>query len=226
MMRFFRYCWLSGFMLTLPSFALAEADAAKRGLTITLDVYNYAQVGENTLIQAEKELNRIFSKIGVETTWHNVSGSPEKEQMDPLPQRSFSSPLRILISSRSMEKWLGNSDKRALGEAVLRKSDQEFGKTVYIFGRRIQELTETLNKSYIPANQAQILALVIAHEVGHLMLPSNKDVLHSTTGIMQGRWSPSDLKSLSRAALAFTTQQGELIRAEVARRASAGVLSP
>ncbi len=224
MMRFFQYCLLLGFMLTLTVSALA--DAAERGLTITLNVYNYAQLGENTLIQAEKEVNRIFSKIGVATTWHNVSGSPEKEQMDPLPQSSFSPPLRILISPPSMEERLGNSNKRALGEAVLRKSGQEFGRTAYIFGRRIQELTETLNESYIPANKAQILALVIAHKVGHLMLPSNKDVLHSTTGIMQGGWNPKDLKSLSRGALVFTTQQGELIRTEVARRARGGILSP
>lgn len=223
-MKSFQYCLTIGFILTLTVSALADAGPAELGLTITLNVYNDAQVGEDTLIQTEKEVKRIFSKIGVETTWHNVSGSPEKEQMDPLPQSSFSPPFRILISSRSMEERLGGSDKRALGVAVLRRSDQEFGRTAYIFGRRIQELTKTLNGSFIPANKAQILALVIAHEVGHLILPSNKDGVHSTIGIMQAGWNPMDLKSLSRGALVFTTQQGKLIRAELARRGR--VLSP
>jgi hypothetical protein len=60
-----------------------------------------------------------------------------------------------------------------------------------------------------------ILACVIAHEIGHLLLGPNS---HSPTGIMMGIWSPGVLRGAGWGRLRFTPQQAELIRGDVLAR--------
>jgi predicted HD phosphohydrolase len=62
---------------------------------------------------------------------------------------------------------------------------------------------------------AEILACVIAHEIGHLLLGPNS---HSPTGIMKAKWSADELRGAGWGRLLFTPQQAELIRAEVRAR--------
>ncbi len=61
----------------------------------------------------------------------------------------------------------------------------------------------------------EILADVIAHEIGHLLLGANS---HSPTGIMMGEWSPEELRGAAWGRLRFTPHQAELLRAEVQSR--------
>jgi len=65
------------------------------------------------------------------------------------------------------------------------------------------------------AMSGDILACVIAHEIGHLLLGSNS---HSRTGIMMGKWSPEAVRCAGQGHLQFTPQQAELLRAEVLAR--------
>ena len=46
--------------------------------TITLHVYNYAEVDHNTLMGAEKVAAVIFRKAGVESRWVETAPSSEK----------------------------------------------------------------------------------------------------------------------------------------------------
>jgi hypothetical protein len=59
-----------------------------------------------------------------------------------------------------------------------------------------------------------VLGYVIAHELGHLLLPVNS---HASDGIMQADWDP---KLISRAGgfLSFSPDQGRLLRLRVATR--------
>jgi len=61
------------------------------------------------------------------------------------------------------------------------------------------------------------VTISIAHEIGHLLL--NLET-HSATGIMRGDWDLRDLQGVATGFLLFTPQQAEIIRTEVARRAS------
>jgi hypothetical protein len=54
-----------------------------------------------------------------------------------------------------------------------------------------------------------VLALVVAHEVGHALLPSPG---HASTGIMQAAWDGDAIDRASRHDLGFTPQQGAWIR--------------
>ncbi len=55
----------------------------------------------------------------------------------------------------------------------------------------------------------------MAHEIGHLLLGPKR---HSRSGIMRARWDQEDLRLAAEARLRFTSQQAELIRAEVRAR--------
>jgi hypothetical protein len=54
-----------------------------------------------------------------------------------------------------------------------------------------------------------VLALVLAHEIGHVLLPAPA---HSEVGIMQSPWNPWTMDQAADHGLFFTAQQGELIR--------------
>ena len=54
-----------------------------------------------------------------------------------------------------------------------------------------------------------ILGLVIAHELGHLLLGSNS---HATTGIMRANWKKQDLSLASKGMLGFTEHQAQQMR--------------
>ena len=56
-----------------------------------------------------------------------------------------------------------------------------------------------------------MLAHVMAHEVGHLLLPHG----HSATGLMRANWDAADLRRAVYRQLNFTAEQAELIRARL-----------
>jgi hypothetical protein len=69
---------------------LMEPDTPTR---ITLRVYNYAEVPASVLRRAERQMDRIFNRFGVETTWLYCPTSPEQ-----------------LVSNRACSGRLGPND--------------------------------------------------------------------------------------------------------------------
>jgi hypothetical protein len=65
------------------------------------------------------------------------------------------------------------------------------------------------------AEEYQVLAAAMAHEIGHLFLGPNS---HSPVGIMRAGWKEEDLLEVSQARLTFTTDQAQRIRTEVRYR--------
>jgi hypothetical protein len=55
-----------------------------------------------------------------------------------------------------------------------------------------------------------MLAYVIAHEIGHLLMPGN---VHSLTGVMQAGWDTALVRDAARGSLTFTEAQAARIRA-------------
>jgi hypothetical protein len=53
------------------------------------------------------------------------------------------------------------------------------------------------------------MALVLGHEIGHVLLPAPA---HSEVGIMQSPWNQPTMDQAAERGLAFTAQQGKLIR--------------
>jgi hypothetical protein len=194
----------------------AKAGPAEPTLTITLRVLNYAEVSEKTLIQAEKEVTKIFHKIDVETSWFHIPVPSGEEPSNSPSAPPVSSPgvhLSISIYPQSMakplEERLANMD-HVFGFAP--RTEDEPGRWIYIFYHRVEELVQ---KQRLLEHKARILGLAMAHEIGHLLLPFHS---HSPRGIMRARWDRQDFQLATYGNLDFTPKQAELIRSEVQRK--------
>ena len=223
--------WLTGFAfgfflaVGLPETGPTTlAQPAKRKLTINLYVYNYAQVPERTLREAENQAGEIFGKIGVNTLWVLVPFISVEKQLEFLFRRSQNSAgldLRISIPSpltvKTMEKHLGRQD-HVFGLSMYAK-DQP-GHLAYVFYHRIEEFVQARN---LHEHKARILGLAVAHEIGHLLLPLHS---HSSRGVMRATWDREDFELAARGNLGFTPKQAELIRSEVLRRSESNLEVP
>ena len=72
---------------------------------------------------------------------------------------------------------------------------------------RCAERVQAANRK-IPVNEAE-LGFVMAHEIGHLMLPGSSQ---TDTGPMKNHWHVRDLQRLNLLTLDFSAEQADQIR--------------
>ena len=196
----------------------AAAGAPETSLAITIHIHNYSKVHGKTLAEAEKVATGIFLKLGVETQWVDSSPMPENERGNSNDPGRFSLPnIELSILPRSMAERFGQPSK-VLGFTPSQERD---GQRMFVFYNRVENLAHSQMRAPFegapgtPATTAQVLGHAIAHELGHLLL---NIASHSATGIMRGDWNLKDLQDVAYGSLLFTSQQAEVIRAEVGRR--------
>jgi hypothetical protein len=114
-------------------------------------------------------------------------------------------PLRVLLLSRNGVQQLEVNRKQALGATVFGFITRETGRA-YILTHRIIDMTRRYGDDY-----RLLLGQTIAHELGHLLLPSDS---HADRGIMQAH-----LGVRAYSASYFTPEQGVAIRARLAAAA-------
>jgi hypothetical protein len=133
------------------SSALAEpSDPA----TIAIWVLNQAKVSQEDLSRATAEATRIFNNAGLNVVWRDAAGS---------------GPERLFIVNIVPSVPGGSSDftaRHVLGMAPGTKKMR--GVQAWAFYAAIQ--ATALTNGVIPA---LLLGHVIAHELGHLLLPDN-----------------------------------------------------
>ena len=78
------------------------------------------------------------------------------------------------------------------------------GRNLWIFYPQIRAYSVELGM-----DASQMLGHVMAHEMGHLLLPYGA---HSVTGLMRPDWDRSQVQAANRGLLTFTPAQAGLIR--------------
>jgi hypothetical protein len=209
-----------GLVVTGNAPAVAQntaAGSADTSLTVTIHVFNYAEVDHKTLMEAEKIAAGIFRKVRVETRWTHAAPTPKINQ-DSTDQSSWDlTDIDLNIVPRVMADRLGLPNK-AMGLAPGTEPDRQ---VVYVFYNSVEALAQSQVRAVFDgsirrqATTAQVLGHAIAHEIGHLLLNLES---HSAIGIMRGDWDLNDLRDIASGFLLFTPQQAEVIRAEVAKR--------
>ena len=151
-------------------------------LTIALKMTNEARVPAHVLEESQDEVARIFARAGLTVRWTDT---------EP----------RFTVQIVPQVLGYGRAGSPVMGVALRRPNSakaQVFFKQVEDFARAHRVQT------------GSVLAYVIAHEIGHLLLPGSP---HSPTGLMQAQWDRALVHNAATGSLTFTDAQAARILA-------------
>jgi hypothetical protein len=178
-----------------------DRDTGPTGLRVS--VFNDANVTEIKLLQAEAVASRVFARSGVLVEWINCHRQNEtkEEQAECAEANLRHLQIRILFKSLNRKQ----STQSTFGISYL--DGDGTGGYADVFYAGLADVEEAGRPG-----SAMFLGVVMAHELGHLLLGINA---HSSTGIMRPVWNDDDLVAASKGKLCFTEMQGQILRARL-----------
>ena len=177
-------------LLLLLAASVGEAEETDDRPALRLHVENHSDVPSSILRSAEVELTHLYKTVGVRVMW-----STRPDHSDCLRTQT----IHVVLLSSRMEDRLDQRQGRAPN--VLGRASRE-ALRAYVYWPRIKS-----HVSRVVVSLGDALGFVIAHEVGHILLPAGG---HSTTGIMQENYPVHALYTRR-----FTPDQAAAIRAFV-----------
>jgi len=183
-----------GVLLIVPRSAFAGPEPA---VTVTVRLYNYAQVSPAILARAEREASTILDAAGLHAVWVGCLEERASVESMELCQKGWKvefPSIRVLS-----------------GHLTSEFHDFEFGfASIPVFATvNYEHIARRALRDDTPSELPIILGCVIAHELGHLLL---RDPVHSASGIMQPQWGHDQILQALNGSLRFTTQESMLIR--------------
>jgi len=168
-------------LIALGPSRVCAADRTE-SIRVSVRLENHANVPVYIMRPAEHQVTRIFAAAGIQIVWDGKEPSARTLAV-------------LLLSGKMSDGLIGPhiSDPAVLAEAHRESS------RAYIFTERVFAMA-----SRTDGNIGDALGNLIAHEMGHLLLPERG---HSPTGIMEPGY---EFRNLS--ARRFTPEQAALIR--------------
>jgi hypothetical protein len=183
------------------------------GPEMTISVHDYADVPSKLLSAAEEQAREIYHRAGLETVWLNCS--PKLEKIEPESCHfSDTTHLTLKISPHAFNAQVRDR-LDVLGTAY--PDDKGVGYFAYVFYDRVQELAERQRLGHT------LLADVMAHEIGHLLLGSNS---HSLSGIMCAHWNYDQLRNIAEGVMSFIPSQSKMMRERLRTRQTGRLAQP
>lgn len=170
-------------LIGYQSAAGQEVDASS--LRVLLD--DDAGVPAQTLERAREDVIRIFRRSNIPFVWIDGDGC-------------YGSCLIIRIVSKPL--GARSRDPKVVGIAPGTRELR--GTIAFVFYERIRDYSAQLG-----LDPSQMLGHVMAHELGHLLLPYGA---HSVGGIMRPSWDRVQANRAAEGTLRFTPDQTSLIR--------------
>ena len=178
-------------------FVRPTLSGTKPAASLTVLVYNYAEVSPATLGSAEREAFKILGDAGVRVLWVDCLEKFPAIESKELCQRGWSAqtPGVRLLS----------------GHVTSMYEDREFGFAAIpvLATVNYERIAFWYGRNDAPDVLPVMLGCAIAHELGHLLL---RDPGHSTIGIMQPQFGNEQMRQALTGCLRFTSQQAKLIR--------------
>src|SRR5262245_17153606 len=137
--------------------AVRTADAETDPFTIDLQLKNEARAPSPVVEHCQQEVSRIFSDAGLAVHW-----------TDTAPRVTVKVVSQVLGFDRASSPVMGVARHPANGSMAQ------------VFFKQVQDFARVYD-----VDLGRMLAYVIAHEVGHLLLFSSA---HSSTGVMPAEW--------------------------------------
>lgn len=166
----------------LVTIAKIAAAEPEHPLTISLQMTNEARVPAHVLEQSQNEVTRIFLRAGLTVRWTDTGP-------------------RFTVQIVPQVLGYGRAGSTVMGVALRRANSAK----AQIFFKQVQDFAR-LHR----IDTVSVLACVIAHEIGHLLLPGTA---HSPTGLMQAQYDRALVHNAARGSLTFTDAQAARILA-------------
>jgi hypothetical protein len=160
-------------------------------LRMLLNVEDFASLASSTLNDAANEVSQVFIHAGIRVVWVYGTGRAHASS-DGHPH------VWVQILNHEMAERKSAAER--IPSTVLGQAAREVCR-ISIFNDRVAALDNPLAEG---AGHGVLLGRVIAHEIGHLVLPPES---HSGAGIMRGTF---DLRP--KMVPLFTVEQEEAIR--------------
>jgi hypothetical protein len=157
----------------------------------TVLVFNFRQVSTDILSNAEKEADQIFGHAGMQVVWQDCPTGNEPCRIGPGPV-FFLAIKAGPVQNKFMDVVSGQA---IVGDHLA---------VVYY-----DALPRVARGKTTPQQAATLLACVIAHELGHLLLGAHG---HSIHGIMRDRWDIEQTRRALMSDLDFLPEEGKLMR--------------
>ncbi len=202
-------------VLSIPGgAAIAARETVAPGTSepkIVVKMINLSNLTAGTLSKAAAVAQDIYLKAGVDTEWIDCSAYGG-ERADDARCGAKPGPAGIIlrVMPRKQAKRFG-LPKPALGVAMVPASG--FGFLANAFSHRVDEISH-----WTGAEPVTVLAHILAHEVGHLLLHQPG---HSDKGLMQAAWKQKQLKRAASESLRFTETELAKLKLNVASRTNA-----
>lgn len=198
----FRKGLTMGFLLLFPIPCLAAEDAVESRDTITVRVWDRAQIDSRILDRATQMTEKLFQPLRLEILWVHCLAQPTPQNqrcISPAGPNDIS--VRIYRRPAEQRQRLGQT---TAGVALPSPINPGSG-FIQVFFDRLEEISQD-RKGEAPLGL--ILGLTVAHEIGHLLLPGKQ---HSMSGVMQGCVGLRNLRMAAKGWMRFTAEESQAI---------------
>ena len=192
------------FLAGTPSLYSEQSKAAGRP-RMTLIECDMAGIPSKIRSGAKRETIRIFERAGVDVVWVDAGPACKTPSMHGR--------FTVVIIHEPPKEW---GKPKATGFAPTRTGAY---RRAYVFYDRVTAMANPSTTNHVPETTSVILGHVVAHELGHLLLPGDA---HSPNGIMRHQWNYRLWEEAAAGRLLFTPDQSRLIRKELQANQEAG----
>ena len=151
-------------------------------LTISLQMTNEARVPAQVLEESQDQVAQIFGRAGLTVRWTDTGP-------------------RFTVQIVPQVLGYGRAGSPVMGVAIRNANSAK----AQVFFKQVEDFARAHR-----VDSGSVLAFVIAHEIGHLLLPGGA---HSPTGLMQAQWDRALVHNADTGSLTFTEAQAARIRA-------------
>ena len=219
--------------LTIGGDCLADArDADDSPREVTVQIHDYVHLPPASLAAASDVVTGIYKSIGVRTDWlmpmrqepfgggspsNHGAGSPSHgspARSDP-PYGPIAQLTIIVLTPAMTER--GHIPEGILGFAAVAPGGG-IGRIAYVVYDRVEQQASSGG-----IDETNLFGLVMAHEMGHLLLGPGSQ---SDSGLMKGYWDRDDLRRFRIITPQFSPREAEGIRAALGEPVSIARAKP
>ena len=187
--------------------ALILVPAVTAQLRVT--VYNKSHVSAEVRRDAFADLRDLFRAAGiaVELVPGDLAAAEASFINLPQPPRKGQEHEAACRARRDIALELVPAAPRGLKATILGQAEPlaRSGLNARVYMDRVMDAAELHSRS-----QADVLAHVIAHEIGHVLLRSNQ---HTPRGLMSAVWTDQEYDWIARRLMVFTKANARIMRA-------------